>query len=271
MQIVGAILSYNVPEVTDRLFLNLRAVSCSYWPIIVLDNGSDPGRVSQYTTDHIQQNCRMTGGFNRALQLVRERFDADAVWLFTNDCFFTRRVCPLANMTAWMQQYPEIGILHPALHPDVQVCYDIKHSGAESGLRVTNMFDFVCPLFTRKALDAINWQFDSRLYYGWGLDFESSYLVRRAGLRVAINYDLIVNHETSTTYDRSCDAECRTRRHFYSRARREMRTVFTDKYGSNWQSQFLHEHTEDCGAWMPFKLPARIGCASLSSATTSPS
>lgn len=248
MKIAAVILSYNVPEVTDRLVENLRArVRDPEFPIVVYDNGSHEDKVSKYTTHRSLVNGRMTRGFNSALFTAAHDYPDHALWLFTNDCYFTTTINPVANSLAWLEKYPDIGILHPSEDPRVHCCWDVHNQG--QGLKIGWMFDFVCPLFTPAALAAIHWRFDHELYHGWGLDFESSYLVRKAGLKVAMNHDLIVMHETSTTYDRGLDKDYPDRKAFYGKALAEMRGVFAKKYGTDWEDRFKREYMEDVGTW----------------------
>lgn len=249
MKTIGLILSYNAPTITDRLVDSIRSVVKTEFPLVVLDNGSDKDKISKYATHFILKNCRMTRGFNHGLREVESLYpDYDNVWLFTSDCYFDNSaVCPVQSTHAYLNKYPRIGILHPSLHDSVKVCYDVKNDGATKGLKIVSEYDFVCPLFTRKALDAIGGQFNKDLYQGWGIDFESSFMVRASGMRVAINHDIIVKHDTSWTYDHGLDAEHGNRDAYYGAAGLEMRQVFTDKYGANWHFIFTHNHNEEVG------------------------
>lgn len=246
MKIVAIVLSYNVPEVTDRLVENLRSL-CRDLDIVVYDNGSDEDKLSKYTTHRSLRNSRMTRGFNSALFVAGHDYPDHAKWLFTSDCYFITQANPVANSLKWLEKYPDIGILHPSEDACVHCCWDVHNQG--QGLKLGWMYDFVCPLFTPAAMDVLQWRFDHDLYHGWGLDFESSYLVRQAGMKVAINHDLIVMHETSTTYDRGRDSQYANRKAFYDAALQEMRGVFTKKYGPDWEARFQREFTDGVGTW----------------------
>ncbi len=249
MKIVTLILHYNVPDVTDRLVENLRQLSRFPGPTLVVDNGSDPGKLSKYITHTQRPNNRMTGGFNFGLEMIRQEHpDSDAVWFFTSDCYFTTGHCPYMDMQIQLERNPDIGILHPSEEPTVHCCWDV-HNQAPSGIKLGWMYDFVCPLITRQALDLWNWQFRPELTHGWGIDFESAYLVRQAGLKVGINHQLRINHETSTTYDRGMDDKYANRQRFYDAALVEMRRVLGQAYGPDWEYRFQHEYTEGVGTW----------------------
>lgn len=248
MKTIGLILSYNAPAVTDRLVENIKSVVKCEFPLIVLDNGSDKDKISKYATHFILKNCRMTGGFNQGICEVKEFYpDYDNIWFFTSDCYFHTTECPVTNAHANLNKYPQIGILHPSLHDSVKVCYDVKNDGKTTGLKIVAEYDFVCPLFTRQAMAAIGWQFNKDLYQGWGIDFESSFMVRQLDMRVAINHDSIVCHDTSWTYDRGLDKEHKDRDSYYSAAGTEMRQVFEKKYGPKWHMLFCSTFNQDVG------------------------
>jgi hypothetical protein len=249
MDIVGLVLSYNVPEVTDRLVENIRSVSSVRWPLVVYDNGSQLSKKSKYTTHGGNPNLRMTGGFNAGLEIIRkEHPKAHAVWLFTSDCYFTTPRCPVKTVAGCFGLYPDLGILHPSEDPKVHCCWDV-HNQQPNGIKIGWMYDFVCPIFTRQALDLMNWQFRPALKLGWGLDFESSWIVREAGLKVGVVHDLVINHETSTTYDRGADGVYSNRKQFYDAALLEMRGVLGKAYGPNWEHRFKTEHVQEVGQW----------------------
>lgn len=249
MDIVGLVLSYNVPDVTDRLVESIRKVSSVRAPLIVLDNGSAAGKASKYTTHSCHPNNRMTGGFNHGLEIIqKEHPRAHAVWFFTSDCYFTTPRCPFKTAAGCLGLYPDLGILHPSEDPKVHCCWDV-HNQQPNGIKIGWMYDFVCPVFTRPMLDLMRWKFRPELTNGWGLDFESSWIAREAGLKVGVVHDLIVNHETSTTYDRGEDPKFSNRKQFYDAALLEMRGVFSKAYGPNWEHRFRTEHVQEVGQW----------------------
>jgi hypothetical protein len=253
MKTIGLVLSYNNPAMTDRLINSIKRVFHNRMELVVLDNGSDPDKVSDYTTHLITENCRMTGGFNRGIEIIQTEYpDYDNIWFFTNDCYFIlyddKLVhCPLDIAESLLKKYPEIGILHPAEHSSVEVCYDVHHDVNIQGAKVVTEYDIVCPIFTRKAIEAMGGMFNPRLYQGWGLDHESSFLVRKAGMLVAINHLCIIGHDTSSTYDKGLDNLHPNRESYYSAAMQEMYRVFSETYGFQWPLLFAKTFTERKG------------------------
>lgn len=249
MRTVGIILSYNNPSMTDRLVENIKENVKKKFDYIVLDNGSDEDKVSKYTTHKIEKNCRMTRGFNEGISIIEKEYpDYDNIWFFTNDCFFVSNdSCPLESCENFLERYPSIGIIHPSESRNVEVCYDVYHNESIKGVKIVTEYDIVCPIFTRKAVEAIGGKFNHDLYQGWGLDHETSYLVRKAGMEVAINHLCVIDHNTSSTYDNGLDNLHPNRNSYYNAAMQEMYQVFGKKYGPNWHRMFNSEYNRNKG------------------------
>lgn len=247
MKTTIGILNYNNPAFTDRLVENLNAIIKHSHTMIVYDNGSDEDKISKYTTHRSDINSRMTGGLNQIIKIANG--DYDYIWFFTNDCYFTTTDRdPLKNMLQKMEKYTDIGILHPSMHQNVNVCYDIKNNNRK-GVKIVSEYDFVCPLFTKKALDMCGGIFNTSLVCGWGLDYETSFLIRSNGMKIAINHDLVVMHNTSATYDQGLDSLYRNRNEFYDSACTEMYKVLNDKYGNGWNIKFKNNFNDKVGEW----------------------
>jgi glycosyltransferase involved in cell wall biosynthesis len=246
MKTTIGILSFNNPNYTDRLVENINKLIKINYQLIVFDNGSDKDKISKYTTHRCDDNVRMTGGFNNIIKSANE---FDYIWFFTNDCYFvTEDVDPLENMLEKFIKYNDIGILHPSLDQKVNVCYDIKNTKS-SGVKIVSEYDFVCPMFSKKALEYCGGNFNNNLICGWGIDYETSFLVRSNNLKVAINHDLIVMHNTSATYDQGLDCTYSDRNKFYDAAFKEMYSVLDQKYGVGWSYKFKSMYREKVGEW----------------------
>lgn len=240
MKIIGLILSYNNPIMTDRLVENIQAIFKTNFEYIVLDNGSDSDKISKYTTHTLEYNIRMTGGFNAGINAIKKKYpDYDAIWFFTNDCFFyDTGKCPLENSRYFLEKYPDIGILHPSESTEVDVCYDVKYDEKINGVKIVTEYDIVCPILTKEAIELMDGKFNPALYQGWGSDHESSYIIRKGGLLVGINHQLKVGHNTSSTYDNGLDRLHPNRQSYYSAAMNEMYNVLNNKYGTEWPNIF---------------------------------
>jgi hypothetical protein len=242
MKILSCILSYNMPQITNHLYEQLIRLTNSKEKIIVFDNGSDKNKVSEYTTFLADTNTKLTGGMNFILSIIKKHFydSFDAYWLMTNDINFEYDKDPVKNMSSVLETNSDIGIIHPSLiRPVYNYAYPwmIKIPGNENLNKVTKnhtMVDIICPIYTKKALNVINWEFDKRFIYGWGIDYDSCYQIRKSGLKVAVNFDLLVSHQTSVVYDSGNDKEFKNRQEYYKKAGENMNKVMNEKYGENW-------------------------------------
>lgn len=249
MKTCAAVLSYNAPEATDKLLESIKNTFSRTIPTTVLDNGSLTDKISKHTTHRIEKNIRMTRGFNLALSILKKEYeDYDNFWLFTNDCYFMPNdLCPLTSCEKYIKKYPDIGILHPSESASVEVCFDVKNNPEIKGVKLVVEYDFVCPIFTKKCLNLLDWRFSDDLYLGWGLDYESSFIARKNGLSVGINHEIVIGHNTSYTYDNNLDELYKNRNSFYFEAKSQMKEYFNKKYGASWHNLFSTTYAESYG------------------------
>ena len=248
MKVTIGILSYNMPHLTDALYQQLRSmVKIMNVNYVVVDNGSDPDKVAKSTTHWMGVNERLTGGMNR---ILKEAQGSDYVWLCTNDIKLKSDYDPLGSLIGNCFADPSIGCIHPSLMEPVrgyaypwmihtpwgEPAPEKPRGGVAAG---APMVDIICPLYTKAALDSFGWQFDSRFTYGWGIDYDSCYHLRQAGLKVAVDFGVVVDHQTSVTYDSGRDREFKKRNEYYQKAFENMNTVMESKYGTNWRSFFF--------------------------------
>lgn len=245
MKFVIGILSYQMPHLTDSLVNQLKNIIKIPYHLIVLDNGSDENKIAASTTFRFNSNVQMTGGFNKILELakIQDQETEDGiggVWLLTNDIQFQYASDPLLSLTKIIGQFPDIGVVHPSLiEPVKNYAYSWMCKIPQAPDRVgftTNhtMVDIIAPLYSRKALEIMDWKFDSR-FVSWGIDFDSCYQVRKAGLQVAVDFDTLITHQTSAVYDAGQDPVYKNRNEYYRGASENMEKVFIEKYGTDWR------------------------------------
>lgn len=120
-RVATIILNRNLPDVTDRLFEHLRAHDDEATDVFIVEAGSDPENLSQYSTWYANwpeariHGLRYSRGMNYGLsQIWKEKeFDQyEAFFLLTNDTELqqSKTVAPLM---AILDQHPRVGILSP--------------------------------------------------------------------------------------------------------------------------------------------------------------
>lgn len=239
MKILVGILSYNMPNLTESLFNQLNLIIKYPAEYVVYDNGSDVEKIAKCTTHRSDINTRLTGGMNKILEIAKER-NVDYCWLCTNDIQFQYNKDPLQSMVSKCEKDKSIGIIHPSLiEPVRNYAYQwmVKIPNCPDRIGYSKghkMVDIIAPLYTKQSLVANNWKFDSRFLY-WGQDWDSSYITRKAGLQIAVDFDILLSHKTSAVYDAGNDKEFKNRQEYYKKAIESMKQVFTEKYGSEWR------------------------------------
>jgi hypothetical protein len=241
MKIITAILSYNMPSITDSLHKQL--LSLIKFPnneFIVFDNGSDNDKVANCTTHRIDKNTRLTGGMNNILKIAKEK-NADFLWLCTNDISVFSTKDPIENMIKIFKENNSIGIIHPSLKKEPVknyaypwMCKNITK--IQEGYTIGHItYDIISPMFKKECLDLFNWEFDKRFEYGWGIDWDSAYICRKNNYKIAIDFNIEIEHQTSITYDSGNDKEFRNRQDYYKKASENMNKIMIEKYGTNWK------------------------------------
>jgi hypothetical protein len=240
MNVIG-ILNYNMPEITNNLVNQIKKLVKIDYKLIVLDNGSEKNKISKYTTDRKEINTRLTGGMNNILE-ISKKHNPDYVWLCTNDIKLEYEIDIFDDMINKMKKDKNLGILHPSLiEPVKNYAYQwmIKKCNEKGYTKNHYTYDIIAPIFSKEALNIIDWKFDNKFIYGWGLDYESAYQIRKNGLSIGIDFDVLLSHQTSITYDSGNDIEFKNRQEYYKKAGENMNKVLIEKYGENWNELFM--------------------------------
>ncbi len=86
MKTLAVILHYNTPQYTDVLYEMLEPERREgNYDLVVIDNGSDPGKESKYSTYRSNENIFFGGGLNAAMELTLESKDYDSLLFLNSD------------------------------------------------------------------------------------------------------------------------------------------------------------------------------------------
>lgn len=260
MKIVAAVLSYKMRELTNKTVGQLvKGGFTLNKDLFIFENQAQPEVStwrerpslwdhSKYVTHFTGSNLRMTNGFNYICDTIAGwQEQPDALWLCTNDfdilqtrVFYDEKPLPELIEQAFDLQAGKLGWWHPALEPIPGYAYPWMFD-QNIGQRKTWMTDFICPAVNWQAMKEIKSQhgfwFEPRFYRGWGIDYETCYLMRRQGLRVHVDDTMVIRHEASKTYTSGNAPESKDA--FYDRALAEMRAVMQEKYGPGWHEMMM--------------------------------
>ena len=247
MRTVACVLSYRMPEVTDRTVAHLAAAGWTLGSdLFVVENQPESaGDRSMHVTHFTGRNLRMTGGWNWIADEIREVHLADRVWFCTND-FEIAQGRPSPELLADLPE--EVGWWHPSLEFIDGYAYPwmfqefARHVANPGCLRDVKMTDAICPALTRKCMAALRagnrgFVFDPEFMRGWGIDYDSCIAIRKLGKRVVVDDAVRIRHEASKTYTSGSGPESVER--FYSEAHAEMIRRMIVKHGNDWYQKVM--------------------------------
>jgi len=244
-----ALLNYNLPVETDYVYENLvKNLSKTNYEICVIDNASDKAPISKYTTVKTMVNTRTMGAILMAAHYFNRKPDIKYVFYFHNDMTFRENPDILYDMVVYMENNPNVAVIHPALNQDATpvwigdrfTVHDPNNNGGYRRVMpnangVMTMDD-TSPILVRKS----DWNLvggqDPRLTrcYGAGKDFYTQ--LHLQGKEILIYDGLIINHHGQYTYRKNVGDEQYST--LDKEAYIEMEFVMTEKYGNNWKEIF---------------------------------
>jgi GT2 family glycosyltransferase len=185
MKTLAVILHYNTPEMTDRLYEQLKPYERDDYELVVLDNGSPESGRSKYTNYRCGENVYFGGGLNLAMNIVLESSQYDSLLFLNSDLIVHgyRFVKTLRN-EMFSGGYK---IISPSvIQPERSQCYWVMmHNWNSNKVRDVPWIDFQCPLIHRDLIEEIH-QFDEDLIFGWGNDVYSGVICKEKGWKMGI-------------------------------------------------------------------------------------
>lgn len=222
---LAVILNHNRREYTNRVYRMLMPHIKDICDLVVIDNGStDKNEISEYTTYTTDQNCYFGGGFNLAMQIIRENSEYDSLLFLSNDIIFHGY-----NFVQKLRQVmfeEDYAIVSPTvLQPEEDQCFwKQMHNWGIDETRQVKWVDFMCPLVRRDVIEEIG-QFDMDLIYGWGLDQYAGVVCEDKGWKVGVIDTLsIIHFSAQTTKDGKSDISTEE---YSSRANRGVYSFFS--------------------------------------------
>jgi GT2 family glycosyltransferase len=230
IKVAVIIPNYNMLERCDALVEHLlkhEQLPGVNLDIIVVDNGSDITRPSQYSALKLEKNIQTTGAWNAGLELAK---GADFYWVLITSAEFIG-VPVLPGLLKCMKLYSHCVGVHPALTKDSTTSWEhLKEMGIK-GWRKVWMIDNIAALWRADWFESVG-GFDPKFTYGWGPDLELAHLARSQNKTLYVSEPAGVKKITDIGYEMqrmNMTAEERK-----TLARVNMREVMTSKYGENW-------------------------------------
>jgi hypothetical protein len=163
-----AILHFNTTKYTDALYEMLKPYEGDVYDLVVIDNGSDDGKSSKYTTYRSEENMHYGGGLDMAMKLFIDSPEYDSFTLLNSDLiihgynFFKELRKVLFSRTDIMIASPCV------IQPEKDQCFwKQMHCWNTVTPREVPFVDFQCSLMKREFAEKVQ-SFGSR--YGWVQD-----------------------------------------------------------------------------------------------------
>jgi len=184
------ILNHNLPEYTDRLYLNLVDFQADFYDLLVMDNGSKPEYLSQFTGVKLERNLYWGGALNEAFRMVLETELYDSLLFLNNDIEVNGEVFVRSlRHELFMGDY---AIVSPCIAGNAKPWRQMQNWGSNK-TRDVKWVDLQSPLIHRKLIEVIR-KFDDALYYGWGQELISSDVCAEKSWRVGVCDHISIVH-----------------------------------------------------------------------------
>jgi len=237
-RVAAIITNYNMPERTNALveYINLHVQSPV--DIVVVDNGSDLAKPSEYTTVELPGNVQTTRGWLAGLDSLKKQYFA--YWFLITSAEFTAESHdPLTPMVEQLKRDSNAVGVHNALTSDSTTAWKHLITDGTNGYRQTWMIDNISSLYRADWFNEIG-RFDPSLIYGWGIDLETCYKARQQHRGLYICEVAKIKKVTNIGY--TMDRMGMSASDRVKLASDNMRDVLEAKYGSDWLVRMKEEY-----------------------------
>jgi GT2 family glycosyltransferase len=195
---LAVILHYNTPELTDRLYEQLKPYEEDDYELVVFDNGSPESGKSKYTKFSVDTNVYFGGGLNLMFDYMIENSQYDSL-LFLNSDLIVHGYRFVKELRKCMFEGGYKLISPSIIQPEKKQSYWLTmHNWNAKEVRDVPWADFQCPLFHMDLIEKIG-KFDMDLIFGWGNDVYTGYICEQNGWKQGIVDWCTVVHLSNTT------------------------------------------------------------------------
>jgi len=195
---LAVIYNHNLPEMTDRLWEELKPYERDDYDLILIDNGSREDGKSKYTTHETGQNTYFGGALNIALDFFTMSGTYDSLLSLNNDLVLQGN-----NFVKTLREEMfnnDFKIVSPSvLQVENQCKWKYMHCWNSDKIREVKWVDFQAPLI-HKDFIRVYPQFPDELVYGWGQDVLSGILCEKQGWKVGVVDRCPLIHHSAHTY-----------------------------------------------------------------------
>ena len=195
---LAVIYNHNLPEMTDRLWEELKPYERDDYDLILIDNGSREDGKSKYTTHETGQNTYFGGALNIALDFFTMSGTYDSLLSLNNDLVLQGN-----NFVKTLREEMfnnDFKIVSPSvLQVENQCKWKYMHCWNSDKIREVKWVDFQSPLIHKDFIEKYP-QFPDELVYGWGQDVLSGILCEQNDWKVGVVDRCPLIHHSAHTY-----------------------------------------------------------------------
>ena len=198
LKTLAVIYNHNLPQMTDKLWEELKPYERDDYDLILIDNGSTDEGKSKYTTHETGQNTYFGGALNIALDFFTMSGTYDSLLSLNNDLVLQGN-----NFVKTLREEMfnnDFKIVSPSvLQVENQCKWKYMHCWNSDKIREVKWVDFQAPLI-HKDFIRVYPQFPDELVYGWGQDVLSGILCEKQGWKVGVVDRCPLIHHSAHTY-----------------------------------------------------------------------
>lgn len=253
MNFCFVIFNYNLPDEVDNIYAKLLSDGVCRDDIIVVDNGSDKCLIPESANFILPKNLRFTGQAYLTSNLLLDFYEYDYYVYITTSArllshidYFKEVVKVIENMGKSNAGFTVASLTggrtkDSAPDQDVDILTEDYHQ----------IFDFqpIVTVVSRRLISLCKASesayFNLDLKRGWGIDRELQYISNLNNLPCYVSKSLVVEWRTNLAHRKGVADESVS--NYRTEAELEMLSVFSDKYGMDWQNKFLIEFNRVSG------------------------
>jgi hypothetical protein len=179
------ILHHNTIKYTDQLYEMLKPYENSgNYELIVIDNGSDEGKSSKYSTYKSDENVYFGGGLDMAMKLFIDNPQYDSFGFYSSDIILHGNNF-IKTLRDLLFKQDDLMVISPCvIQPEKSQCFwKQMHCWNSTNLRIVPFVDYMCPLMKRKFVETAK-SFDSK--YGWVQDLMTGFICEDNNWKIGV-------------------------------------------------------------------------------------
>lgn len=178
------ILHYNAVRYTDALYEMLKPYERSDYDLVVIDNGSDEGKSSKYTTYRSDENTGYGGGLDMSLRLFIDSPEYDSFVILNSDLII-HGYNFIKNLREQLFKHNDVMLMSAVvIQPEKNQCFwKQMHCWNSTEIRYVPFVDYQCVLMKREFAEKVQ-SFGSK--YGWVQDLMSGIICEDNNWKIGI-------------------------------------------------------------------------------------